>query len=419
MKAQHDEGLLSSYRVLDLTNERGYLCGKILGDLGADVIKVEPPGGDQGRKIGPFYHDIPDPEKSLYFFAYNTSKRGITLNIKTVDGREIFKRLVETADVVVESSMPGCMDRLGLGYSALSQVNPRVILTSITPFGQTGPYSDYKVADIICWAMGGMMYLMGDPDRPPVQVSLPQAYLHGAAWAAAHTTVALYYRELTGEGQHVDVAVQPYIVYSQMGANRFWDTIGVNVKRGGSKRIRPETGAWQRLIWTCKDGYMSFLLRGGLPGARTNRAIVEWMDSEGLAEDFLKAIDWDSLDWDTINPEFADLIQDAFGRFFLNHTKSELYELAKKAHAILYPVSDVKDILENAQLANRGFWVGVEHPELGVNITYPGAFVKDSLGACRIRRRAPLIGEHNEEIYHEELGFSPDELVVFTEAGVL
>ena len=414
-----EDQLLSPYRVLDLTNEKGYLCGKILGDLGADVVKVELPGGDPARNIGPFYHDTPDPEKSLYWFAYNTSKRGITLNTETTDGREIFNRLVKTADVVIESFMPGYMDNLGLGYSDLSQINPQLIMTSITPFGQTGPYSHYKASDIICWAMGGIMYLMGDPDRPPLQISFPQAYLHGAAAAAAHTMAALYYRGLTGEGQYVDVAVQPYIVFSQMAANRYWDTMQMIVKRGGSVRIRPDTGAIQRTVWPCKDGYVNFLLRGGSPGARFNRPLVEWMDSEGAAEDFLKALDWDTLNWDTESPEFTNLIQDAIGRFFISHTKDELYQGAKKRHIIIYPVSDIKDILESAQLADRDFWVNVEHPELGANITYPGAFIKGSVDICKIRRRAPLIGEHNEEVYHQEMGFSIDELIVLKQAGVI
>ena len=141
------EGMLTPYRILDLTNERGYICGQLLGDLGADVIKIEKPGGDPGRSIGPFFHDIPDPEKSLYWFSFNTNKRGITLDIETVDGQEIFKRLVRDADIVIESFDPGYMDKIGLGSPVLNQVNPRMIMTSITGFGQTGPYKDFKAPD--------------------------------------------------------------------------------------------------------------------------------------------------------------------------------------------------------------------------------------------------------------------------------
>ncbi len=201
-------GMLEPYRVLDLTGERGYLCGKLLGDLGADVIKIEKPGGDPGRNLGPFYKDIPDPEKSLYWFAFNANKRGITLNIETAQGQEIFKRLVGTADFVVESFAPGYMDSLGLGYSELSRINPRIIMTSITPFGQSGPYKDYKSSDIVDAAMGGILYPCGDPDRPPVQFAPPQSYYNAGVEAAIGTLMAHTYRQTSGQGQHVDVSIQ-------------------------------------------------------------------------------------------------------------------------------------------------------------------------------------------------------------------
>jgi crotonobetainyl-CoA:carnitine CoA-transferase CaiB-like acyl-CoA transferase len=170
---------LEGYLALDLTDEKGFLCGRILGDLGVDVIKVEPPGGDPSRRIAPFYKDIPDPEKSLYWFAYNANKRGITLNIESEEGKEIFKKLVKTAHFVIESHSPGYMDSLGLGYPSLSRVNRAIILTSITPFGQAGPYASYKASDITEMGMCGLMYLCGDPDLPPARISFPQAYLHG------------------------------------------------------------------------------------------------------------------------------------------------------------------------------------------------------------------------------------------------
>jgi len=152
-------GLLNPYRVLDLTDEKGLLCAKLLGDLGADVIKIERPGGDPARNIGPFYHDEHDPEKSLFWLAFNTNKRGTTLDIEKVEGQTILKRLVKTADLLVESFPPGYMASLGLGYSDLDRLNPRLIMVSITPFGQSGPYKDYKAPDIVAWAMGGQMYL--------------------------------------------------------------------------------------------------------------------------------------------------------------------------------------------------------------------------------------------------------------------
>ena len=237
MSEERKESMLGSFRVLDLTSDKGFLCGKILGDLGADVIKIEPPGGDPARSIGPFYHNIPQPEKSLYWFAFNNNKRGITLDIETRDGQEIFKGLVKTADFVIESFAPGYMDSLGLGYSALSEINPRIIVTSITPFGQTGPYKDYKASDIVVIAMMGWMYLCGDPDRPPVRISFPQAYLNASAEAAASSMIAHYYRETTGEGQHVDVSAQHSLITNAFNAPSFWEFNRIILQRAGPLKL--------------------------------------------------------------------------------------------------------------------------------------------------------------------------------------
>jgi crotonobetainyl-CoA:carnitine CoA-transferase CaiB-like acyl-CoA transferase len=192
---------LDPYRVLDLTDEKGMLCGRILGDLGADVIKVERSGGDKSRNIGSFYQDMPHPERSLYWFAYNANKRGITLNLQTADGRGLFKRLAKTSDFIIESFAPGYLEELGLGYPVLSEIKPAIILISITPFGQSGPYRDYKSSDIVSMAMGGLMYITGDADRPPVRVSVEQSYLHAGAHAAIGALLALHYRVLTGKDQ--------------------------------------------------------------------------------------------------------------------------------------------------------------------------------------------------------------------------
>src|SRR4030042_2395688 len=182
--------MLDAYRVLDLTDERGFICGKTLADLRADVVKIEPPGGDPARSMGPFCRDVPGAEESLYWMAYNVNKRGITLNIETKDGQAIFKRLARNADFVIESFAPGRLKALGLGYEVLCQLNPRVILTSITPFGQSGPYREYGTADIVSMALGGYLYLTGEPDRPPVRIGFPQAYLPAALAAAAGAMIA-------------------------------------------------------------------------------------------------------------------------------------------------------------------------------------------------------------------------------------
>lgn len=409
---------LEGYCALDLTSDKGFLCGRILGDLGCDVIKVEQPGGDPSRRIGPFYRDIPDPEKSLYWFAYNANKRGITLNIESKDGQEIFKRLVKKAHFVIESFSPGYMDDLCLGYSSLSQINPAIILTSITPFGQNGPYKDYKTSDIVGMAMSGLMYLCGDPDRPPVRISFPQAYLHAAADAVVGTLMAHYYRETSGEGQWVDVSMQQAAYASTMNAPLFWTLEHKILKRAGVRRTGLTAGVLQRQIWACKDGYVNMPIYGGELGAKTNSSLATWMDEEGESDDFLRGIDWDNFDMAMVDQETWDHMERLIEKFFLNHNKEELYVKGLKVGAMIYPIYTSEDIAGNTQLEAREFWIEVEHAELGGTITYPAPAVKSSLTPMRIRRRAPLISEHNEEVYRE-LGFSEAELLAFKEAGVI
>ena len=226
--------MLRGFRVLDLTDEKGFLCGKILADLGADVIKVEKPGGDPSRRMGPFWHDMASPEKSLYWFAYNSNKRGITLNIETVDGRAIFQKLVKTSDFVIESFSPGQMEKLGLGYSALNNIRNGIILTSISPYGQQGPYRDYKSSDMVLMGMAGMLYLTGDADRPPVNISIPQAYLLAGADAAVGTMIAYYHRKMAGEGQHVDISIQQSMAWFLAAAIPHWELNEIILERVGT-----------------------------------------------------------------------------------------------------------------------------------------------------------------------------------------
>ncbi|MBA7628307.1 Succinyl-CoA:(R)-benzylsuccinate CoA-transferase subunit BbsE [subsurface metagenome] len=414
--AEKTEGMLSPYRVLDLTDEKGLLCGKILGDLGADVIKIERPGGDPARSLGPFYHDEPDPEKSLFWFALNTSKRGITLNIEAADGQEIFKRLVKSADFVVESFPLGYMDKLGLGYSDLEKINSGVIMVSITPFGQTGPYKDWKTSDIVAWALGGDMAPYGDADRPPVRISHhSQAYLHAGADGAMGALTALYHRWSTGEGLQVDVSIHEAAVHSSIHNNPVWSKERPIGKRG--EELFP--GAGHRiLLWPCKDGYVSWS-HGGPSRLGPSLPLIKWMESEGVTNDFLRGFNWNRPDFMRISQEEMDQIDEPTAKFFMSHTKAELLEGAVKRQVMLYPVATTADMLENVQLIDRGFWVEVEHPELGTTITYPGAFGCSSEMSPRISRRAPLIGEHNQEIYEQELGFSREKLVILKQAGVI
>jgi len=410
---------MDGFRVLDLTDEKGFLCGRILGDLGADVIKIEPPGGEPSRNIGPFYKDIPHPEKSLCWFAFNANKRGITLNLESADGREILWRLVKKADVLIESSPPGYLKSLGMGYEELSGLNAGLIMTSITPFGQSGPHSHFKASDLTLWCLGGMAYVSGDPDRAPICVSFPQSYVHAGANAAAGTMIALYHRELTGEGQWIDLSIQEAVKGTVLNARQFWELNNIILKRAGPFRIGLSTTANQRLIWRCKDGYVNFSVIAGLAGVRTNTAIVQWMESEGMGDEYLSGMNWEEFDMANATQEQFDRFEHAISCFFESHTVEELYRGAIERRIMLYPVCTAKELWEDPQLKARGFWEEVDCPELGEKLACPGSAFVFSGERLKLRRRAPLIGEHNEEVYRGELGLAKEELSVLKHAGAI
>lgn len=415
-----NEGMLSPYRVLDLTDEKGFLCGQILADLGADVIKVEKLGGDLSRNIEPFYHDIAHPEKSLYWFAHNRNKRSITLNIETADGKDIMKRLVKTAHFMVESFPVGDLDKLGLGYAAVSKVNPAVILTSITPFGQHGPYKNYKASDITLLAMGGLLNMTGYADRPPVRISFPQSWLLASCSAFAATMVAHYYRQITGEGQHVDVPIQASITWGISNSIPLWELTKSNIMRQGSVlSSRFGQGANQRIIYPCIDGFVAYIVFGGRLGlSMGNRELVKWIQEEGLSDDFLTDFDWESYDLAVATQETQSRLEAYAERLFLRHTKIELYQEGLKRDIKVFPVYSPADITKDIQLQSRNFWVQVEHPELNDTITYPGSAIRTSEFPPKLPRKPPLIGEHNREIY-TELGISDKELSQLKQANVI
>ena len=422
------DALLGDIRVLDLADAKGVYCTKLLADLGADVIKIERPGGDPMRNIGPFFHDEPDPEKSLYWFHFNTSKRSITLNLETADGREVLKKLAKTADVMVETFPPGHLEQMGLGYQALRELNPRLILTSITPFGQTGPYRDFKGPDMIALAVGGLMYIAGFPEDPPCRIYGSQAYHSASVQAAVGTMIALYARELTGEGQQVDVSLQEAVLIAMETAMQHYDMRKELRKRAARPPVVPGIGMYQ-----CKDGFvLSYVIAGAGAGWDV---ILDWMDSEGMAGD-LRDPKWDEI-WALVS-DFRSLVAlasdppalmarlEQFGHidgiynaFLASHTKAEIYDTAAERRIMIVPVQTVEDLVASPQLAALGYFVDVEHPELGATLKYPGAPYQVQETPWRIHRRAPLIGEHNFEIFEKELGFTREQLAILKQEGAI
>ena len=420
MAQQQSGPFLSPYRVLDLTDERGILCGKILADLGADVVQVEPPGGSAARNIGPFYHDEVHPEKSLFWWAYAANKRGITLNLHTADGAELLRGLVKDAHFLIESFPPGYLEGLGLSYEELRAISPGLVMVSITPFGQDGPYAGYKAPDIVGMAMGGLMYLTGDPDRAPVRVGFPQFHLHGSAAAAAGAMIAHTHRAFTGEGQHVDVSCQQAVAKTLIHAPQFWDMEGTVLKRMGIYR-QSSAETVTRVTWECLDGYVNFMPSGGAAGqVRSIRSLLEWMDEEGMGDEELKAVNWENMGYGTGRAEIMQKTVAPLERFFACHTRAELTQGSLDRRVLLFPVATPGDLLDHPQLKARDYFKELDHPELGESVAYPGVFVKDQAGdGVQLRRRPPLIGEHNGEIYQGEMGLSPHQLAALKEGKVI
>lgn len=409
--------MLGGLRALDLTGEASSFCGKILAQLGVDVIKVERPGGDPSRNIGPFYHDIQDPEKSLYWFAYNESKRGITLNIEMPEGQDIFKKLVAKADFVIESFPVGYMERLGLSYQELSAINPGLIMTAITPFGQTGPYKNYKAGDLVAMAMGGLMSQTGEPDGLPCRLDPDHAYRLAGSSAALATLIAYYYREWSGEGQFIDVSINECAIrenYHEVPVA--WEFGHYNVARSGGRMFR--ANVYTRCIWPCKDGHITWTIFGGKVGANDNKALAKWMEDEGVLGE-LKDIDWDTFNLDDITQEDMDRIEEHILQLTSRHTKRELEDGAIRRGIRISAVNDVRDLYKSSQLEFRKYWRDIEHPELSDVITYPGHLFISNETKVEPRHRAPLIGEHNKQIYEDELGFDKETIDNLKEKGVI
>ena len=420
----HSDGFLGGYRVLDLTDEKGQLCGRILGDMGADVVKIEPPGGDRSRSIGPFYHDETNPERSLTWFYANANKRGTTLSLDTTDGRDIFRRLLKGADLVIESSPPKHMAKLGLDYDSLAAVKPDIIVTSITPFGQTGPRSWHKTSDLVSVASGGMVCVFGDQDRPPVRITAPQAFFLGGQHGAVGSVLALYHRDLTGEGQWVDVSIQEAVMFSLTYYFPIYEHRGVSRMRRGSFFVTPRPARGDtiriRLVFECKDGHVCLTLQGGSNRAAVNsgRAIVAWANEEGYAPG-LTGYRWQDWDSSTIEQSEQDRVENQLIAFLLTKTKAELLREAARRRILLAPVSTSSDVLGSPQLESRQYWQKVSHPELQETLVYPGPSVQVAQCPQKVYRRAPTVGEHNTEIYQGELGLSDQDLNLLRRAGVM
>ena len=317
--------MLSPYRVLDISDFKGSVCGQILASLGATVIKIEQPGGSPERDQGPFCNDIKDPELSLSWLSFNRGKKSVTLDLNSEKGKDIFKELIKKSDIVIESYSPGYMDSIGLSYEVLSKINPGIILISISPFGQKGPYKDYQCSDLVIMALSGYLYLCGDEDRAPVRVSYPLSFSFAATEGAVGCMIALYARELDGMGQHVDVSIHESVTAFDLMAPPFWELEGRILERTGQFRSELASLIKERVLFKCKDGWVSFAIYGGQMGAKINKALAQWIISEMPADEFIGNFNLENLDMKKVTQEDITRLEDIIQDFFMTHTKEELY----------------------------------------------------------------------------------------------
>jgi crotonobetainyl-CoA:carnitine CoA-transferase CaiB-like acyl-CoA transferase len=412
---------LDSYRVLDLTDERGLLAGRILSDLGADVVAVEPPGGSTARACGPF-QEADGESRSLLWDTYAAGKRGVTADLGTESGQALVRRLAAGADFLIESAPPGRMAQVGLDWPQLSAVNPRLIYVSITPFGRTGPKADYAATDLICWAAGGPLDPHRDEVHGPVRISLPQAFLHASADAAAGALIAHHARLRTGRGQHVDVSAQASLGIATLGRvlahavgdeHPEWDKPAKRIDQSGS-------GTGTRPIlkkWVCKDGLAELHLGVGPATGGFTNALFGWLADEGEPVAEFASLDWRQMPALVKAGTFTDAdMEDArqiIADFLKRKTKAEILEAAIGRKLLCVPIYDTADVAGSAQLQARDYWAEVGDGPRRRRL--PGRLAKTSVHAPVVSRAAPAPGEHGAEVIAEwsqaRAGASADEPV--------
>ena len=413
--------MLSPYRVLDLSDERGLLAGQILADLGADVILVEPPGGSPARGIAPFAGDQPGADRSLFWWAYARNRRGVTCDIDTPAGQELIRRLAATADFVIESDTPGAMAARGLGYDDLRKVNDQLIYVSISAFGQDGPKAAYEATDLTLMAAGGPLILAGDAGQEPVRVSVPQAWHHAAGEAASAALVALHARRAIGRGQQVDISAQQSVAAATMSTIVSHGIGAVETQRvAGGMVVGPFRG---KLIWRAADGHISLTFLFGSGIGPFSQRLMNWIYECGECEQADRDLDWIGLGALFLSGELAlsewDRLLGVVGKFIERRSRAELFDEARSRGLLIVPVTTVDEVAESEQFEVREFWQTHQMPGWEQPVRFPGPFVRMTGGSpISYRRRAPTLGEHNAEVYGE-LEINAERLAALAAEGVI
>jgi benzylsuccinate CoA-transferase BbsE subunit len=397
-------GFLHGLRILDLADEKASFCTKLLADMGARVIKMEKPGGDASRNIGPFFEDTSRSKTSIPFYYNNTHKLSITLDSESSEGKSIFLKLVRKTDVIVETFAPEHLKRIGLDFETLSSLNPKLILASVTGFGQSGPRKDYKTSDLVAAAFGGQMYVCGSPSGPPLKAFGDQSYCAASLFAATAILLALRNRAQTGKGEHLDISLQASVAATLEHVLVRYFSDDVIYRRQASLHWN---GGF--VVLPCKDGYIHLSL------FQKWETLIEWLATEGMAED-LADEKW--LDEDYRRKHLGHVVA-VLEKWTTTHCIDEIFELAQLMRFPWAPVRSPNEVLSSPQLKARNFFIEREYAGSDKTLRYPGTPYKTSTQFDARMQPSPLPGEHNEMIYRQELGLSEENLKQLYDRNVI
>ncbi len=389
-------GALAGLRVIDLATPLAEATGRVLADLGAEVIKVEPPSGCEARFLAPFEDGREgDPDGSLFWRAWGLGKKSVVLDIEDEADRDRLLELVRGADILIESSAPGSLDRLGLGFDALHALNPALLYVSVTPFGRTGPEAESPATDLTLACAGGLVNLQGDRDRPPVPIGHPETSHHAGVQAAADAILALYGRHRDGRGQHLDVSCQAAVLWTLLFAEGYPVLMGDNQPGSGENRRQPQEllpGVVVPDRAACKDGFVVMTLVLAEVGARSFGSMMRWAAESGAIDDDLADHDWsvmfELLGQGKITPPAIARAFDQLVAFLGTCTKAEIQQRAHDGKWLIGPAWSAADLLGDPQLASRDYWVDV------AGTTHPGPFARLSATPVVYRAEAPALGQH-------------------------
>lgn len=385
---------LDNVRVLDLTHHiAGPYATRLMADFGADVIKVEKPGGDIARLLPPFQGGQPHPEKSGLFFYLNTNKRSLVLDLKTPAGREALAALAKTADIVVESFAPGTLEALGVGYDFFRAIKPGLPVVSVSNFGQDGPYRDFKLTELTLYAFAGEMYSMGETDREPVKMAGTAALFESGAAIAVALMAAVFASKRHGIGQHVDIS----LAETHFGGVDRRHATAIAFQFSGRKTVRVAShgGGMPQGIYPCADGYVDFTNAGLRPDRIADMLNhPEWLDDPRYNDPLQR-----------MNPAVIEEWNANFIGWCIERTKREIWEEARRAKVLCGPMFTMEDLFTDDHFRDRGFWARAGHPVLG-DVQFPGRPFIMQKGGWELRRAAPLLGQHTAEVL-AEVGLAP------------